>query len=480
MAIKLADVIERSNTAYPVLEAHDKTIVGFYNGAASTAQPLKLYYDGLVKTSVSEDGQANTPIQLTSSYVTGTPSSGQVAANTADSLLGAPGGIVTMLDEKLKSSSGSFPSPNYSAAYLTQVVPAGSQSDTNRHVVERYSELCQQFDRYVTVTGQQAVALGEETGEDFLFAGFSTKQNRMRAITMAELISGIGSQLTADLISSGVITEGQGTGSGGIGDVNGDGAVSSADLLLFLTQFGTQDAGFATDYKTLFGTQSVDGVSIGVAPDPSNPFAESDLTNWSYGSTVTTDGDAYGFTSVSFPTSAANFVRFNTMNLGVGNALLTSHWNQRHLLIELSATVTFSAPDAIYAVCHVILTGAGGSATTEEVMVVSAGTDLNFNQNQNGLYTSSYYDDVAGGVPVGPSVAWEVNWDFKPEGFTERYPVATNYANHDSDLEEGFLMNHTLSSGFNIKNVEVRIHFAGTNGAASVDIEQVRHRIIAL
>ena len=478
MAIKLADVIERSNTAYPVLQAHDKTIVGFYNGASSTAQPLKLYYNGLVKTSVTETGAANTPIQITSSYVSGSPSSGQVAANTADSLLGAPGGIVTMLDEKLKSSSGGFPSPNFSAAYLTQVVPAGSQSDTNRHLVERYSELCQQFDRYVTVTGAQAVALGEEAGEDFLFAGFSTKQNRMRAITMAELIAGIGSQLTSDLISSGVITETQGTGSGGIGDINGDGSVSSADLLQFLVNFGLQDTGFATDYKTLFGSQSVDGISIGVAPDPSNPFAESDLTNWNYGSSVTTDGEAYGFTSVSFPTSAANFVRFNTMNLGAGNALLTTHWNQRHLVIELSAKVTFSAPDAIYAVCHVILTDS--ASNTEEVMVVAAGTDLNFNQNQNGLYTSSYYDDIAGGVPVGVPVTWEVNWDFKPEGFTERYPVATNYENHDSDLEGGFLMNHTLTSTNNIQNVEVRIHFAGTNGAASVDIEQVRHRIIAL
>ena len=168
------------------------------------------------------------------------------------------------------------------------------------------------------------------------------------------------------------------------------------------------------------------------------------------------------------------------MNLGAGNALLTSHWNQRHLVIELSATVTFSAPDAIYAVCHVILTGAGGGATTEEVMVVAAGTDLNVNQNTNGLYTSSYYDDITGGVSIGTPVTWDVNWDFNPEGFTERYPIATNYANHDSDLEEGFLMNYTLSSGFNIKNVEVRIHFAGTNGAASVDIQQVRHRIIAL
>ena len=166
------------------------------------------------------------------------------------------------------------------------------------------------------------------------------------------------------------------------------------------------------------------------------------------------------------------------MNLGTGNALLTSHWNLRHLVIELTATVTFSAPDAIYAVCHVILTDS--ASNTEEVMVVASGSDLNFNQNQNGLYTSSYYDDIAGGVPVGVPVTWDVNWDFKPEGFTERYPVATNYENHDSDLEGGFLMNHTLTSTNPIQNLEVRIHFAGTNGAASLDVEQVRHRIIAL
>jgi len=41
-------------------------------------------------------------------------------------------------------------------------------------------------------------------------------------------------------------------------------------------------------------------------------------------------------------------------------------------------------------------------------------------------------------------------------------------------------MNYQFSNNYNIKDMEVRIHFAGTNGAATVDVQQVRHRIIAL
>ena len=51
MAIKLADVIQRNNAEYPIVEAQAQTVLGFYNGVAGDAQQaLELYYDGESKS----------------------------------------------------------------------------------------------------------------------------------------------------------------------------------------------------------------------------------------------------------------------------------------------------------------------------------------------------------------------------------------------------------------------------------------------
>ena len=45
MAIKLADVLERQNTVYPVLEAQNQSILGFHNGGGvADTHPLYVYY----------------------------------------------------------------------------------------------------------------------------------------------------------------------------------------------------------------------------------------------------------------------------------------------------------------------------------------------------------------------------------------------------------------------------------------------------
>ena len=177
MAIKLADVVERNHVSFPVVEAHDKTIVGFYNGASGNAQQaLKLYYNSSTKTSLTSDGTANNPVKLTS-----LPYGADGGSNTAgpnDSLVvpTEKGGILTMIDEKLLSDAGTTPS-NYVGAYLVNVVNQGSNNDSARDAIGRLSELVQQFNRYPTVSGATAAALDDATGENFFLAGYSTVDN---------------------------------------------------------------------------------------------------------------------------------------------------------------------------------------------------------------------------------------------------------------------------------------------------------------
>jgi hypothetical protein len=158
MAIKLADVIERSHVSFPVIEAHDKTIVGFYNGASGNAQQsLKLYYNSSVKTKLTSDGTSGNSVKLTS-----LPYGADGGANTAGPgdarvVPTERGGLLTMIDEKLLTDAQGQ-SSGYTAAYLVNLVTQGSSSDTSRDSLGRLSELVQQFNRYPSITGTLAAA----------------------------------------------------------------------------------------------------------------------------------------------------------------------------------------------------------------------------------------------------------------------------------------------------------------------------------
>ena len=150
MAIKLADVLENINLAYPVIEAHEKSIVGFYNGRATgAAQPIKLGYSGTTKISFSETANATADlVALTSSYSTAS-GAGLIQASDADTLLTSHGGIFTVHDGKLYDDFQTLQN-DYSAAYLVQELNAGTDAinDTTRSSVVYASELVQQFNRY--------------------------------------------------------------------------------------------------------------------------------------------------------------------------------------------------------------------------------------------------------------------------------------------------------------------------------------------
>ena len=363
MAIKLADVIERNHVSYPVIEAHDKTIVGFYNGASADAQqPLALYYNSSTKTSLSSDGTAGNTVKLTA-----LPYGGDGGANTAgagDSLVvpTEKGGIITMLDEKLLTDLGGHPSPtDYVAAYLVNVANDGSNNDTGRSSVGRLSELVQQFNRYQTTTVESAQVLSETEGENFWLAGYHTEEQVMKKLDLDALLGFIGSQLMGVAVSEGLITASNAgetdEDSGVFGDLNGDGAVSTADLLQFLGEFGQgpQANAFNATVKALAGsaqeTAEVGTVIATPSAASNTQFVASDFDSFEYPVTNTLDILDIGYNqSLSVPSSGTAFMELSGITLTSAN---DSFFAEKTFHFFVDAVVNFSAADILYMLVEV-------------------------------------------------------------------------------------------------------------------------------
>ena len=187
MAIKLADVLENINLAYPVIEAHDKSILGFYNGRdGGAAQTIMVAYNGDTKVCFSETGNAAAQrIRLTSSYASAAGTNFILATDT-DSLLTSLGGIFTVHDTKLFNDNDTAQTnPAYSAAYLVQELKAGNTNanDATRSNVAFTSELIQQFNRYEALPAAgdgvtDSLAYFIENDQDFFLAGFHKNSKR--------------------------------------------------------------------------------------------------------------------------------------------------------------------------------------------------------------------------------------------------------------------------------------------------------------
>lgn len=480
MAIKLADVVERNHVSFPVIEAHDKTIVGFYNGASGNAQQaLKLYYNSGTKTSLTSDGTANNPVKLTA--LPYGADGGSTTAGPNDTLVvpTEKGGILTMIDEKLLSDAGTAVS-TYVGAYLVNVVNQGSNSDSARDAIARLSELVQQFNRYETVNGATAAALDDAAGENFYLAGYSTVDNKMRKISMSEVVASIAAQINLDLVNGGIITETQAGGTGAVGDLNNDGSVSTADLLIFLSNFGggsnSADDSYESHYQT-FATAGSNSASFvpGTSPASSGgTFALSELTTFDYPTTITVAGEAFGFTSVSRANNAANFVKFNTLALGTGNENIAAFWHFRRVRVEVDFTINFDAPDAVIPLLYVKLTMYDNSSTTHECLYYMGNSTAAI--NNQGFHSEDFYG-TGGGIPLGEDVPITCYADLGTVGIINHTP-ATNYENHSTDIEEGFMMDFADNS-FNIKDVETRIFFVAVTESSTVTVNQIRNKIQA-
>ena len=151
MAIRLADVIENANSEFPVVEAHDQTILGFYNGFAGSAQQaLELYYNGETKEEFAVANSAGNGVKFAKlPYLHGAGTDESTVGPGDDrAVLTVEGGLFITKDSKLFSDAGG--ALNGAAVYLHNVVSAGNVVASNdlRSSVGRASELVQQFNRY--------------------------------------------------------------------------------------------------------------------------------------------------------------------------------------------------------------------------------------------------------------------------------------------------------------------------------------------
>ena len=130
MAIKLADVLENSNSLFPLIETKTKTIDGLYNGVVGTDPALQLTYNTNIKEFLSTDGSTDYvnpfkmpligPIVL---------SIGEVAEETDNKLITDKGGLISVHDSALSGAGGE-------ALYIAQDIRTGSTSFSSRNEME--------------------------------------------------------------------------------------------------------------------------------------------------------------------------------------------------------------------------------------------------------------------------------------------------------------------------------------------------------
>ena len=474
MAIKLADVIERSHVSFPVIEAHDKTIVGFYNGASSSAQqPLELYYSSSVKTKLTSDGTANNSIKLTS-----LPYGADGGANTAGPtdarvVPTERGGLLTMIDEKLLTDAQGQ-STDYVAAYLVNVVNQGSSVDSARNSLGRLSELVQQFNRYPSITGTLAAA--QDASSNFYFAGFHDTDNAHKKITLNELAGGLAGIIGQQLVSEGVITVDQAGGSGLIGDINGDGVVSTADFLLLNQYLDNGVTGFTALHTIMSESdeESAQLVPVEIGTNTAPFTLSSDFSDWSVPNSFTVDGEAYGFTGINIPSSnSANFIEFT--GLDISNQAMSSFYNQYRVKVYAKVEALYAAPDILYAVAEITLTY-DDSSSTEETFAYLMYSSANGNINVGA--PSDYLVGNGGtGVPIGESTEILFGVDLggvQSQGGTLLIPVAT--VNDTDSLASGFTMNRAVEGG-RIEDVKCKVYFVTGGEQVKLQVQNLRMEI---
>ena len=242
---------------------------------------------------------------------------------------------------------------------------------------------------------------------------------------------------------------------------------------MLLGQNGTFGVGYETDFTTFDGSNESASFVPGVSPlATAGTFALTDLSSFNYPSNLSTSGEAFGWTSISTAVLQRNFVRLNTMALGTNDGLISSHWANRRLVVEMDLTMNADAGDAVFPLLHVKLTFEDDS--TQECVYLMGSNVMAI--NQLGMYTQ-FFDGNSGGIPLGFDIPLTVEADLGTLN-SLNHPPADNYENHSSALATGFMLDHSNGTSNYIKHLETAIFFGAVTASSTIVVKEVRTRII--
>jgi len=485
MAIKLADVLENVNLAYPVIEAHEKSIIGFYNGReTNAAQKIMVGYNGDTKVAFSQEGAHNAlRVRLTSSYAPAA-GTGFITAASIDSLLTTPGGIFTVHDTKLFNDNNTAQTnPAYSAAYLVQELKAGDANfnDATRANVAFTSELIQQFNRYEALSAAGAdvtdsLAYFIENDQDFFLAGYHKNTKRTRRFKINDLVGFLATFFANDLIEGGVVTTSQGGGTGIVGDLNGDGIVDINDLLLIMGSFGTTGIPAVSIARTLTQqnvtvTPAAQGNATGSGNGGSILFT--DLVTYDNPNPTSVNNQVYGWQDIAVTQGQANKITFDE------RAPNEAWYANKNLRVFVNAKVTAQAPDIIGCICVIrVITQASANNDYEAAYMMHVEDTFSPNVIQaTGLdapvgtsFDAQFY------YKSGTSSFSSQPLDFQPEtGVLQSDVMDANtwtMASVQSDFNVGAGNENTLTND-RIKDIEVRICLFSFAGYTEFIIDRV-------
>jgi len=457
MAIKLADVIENNNTAYPVINAHGQNILGVYNGVAGTSPALKIYWNSNVKSTLSIDASAtgNNQINVAKLPFHTSVATNYVHPNTNHPLITESGGLITVTDAKLGASGGN-------AVYLAQTVVAGSASSSTRNQMSNWTELIQDFEQYETITALEALELDKTANENFFFAGYDSVNNKTRSFTLQELTLAIITRLGNDAHNEGVITSigGLEAGSSGVfGDYDGNGAVTVSDMLSLLGDFGGQSGPNAWNSSYILMSGASDS-SAAITPTLATPtansatkFALSDFTTFNVpGSFSVNSGGVHGFTSVAAPSSGAHYITLTNQE-HISSSTVTPSFAPKTFHIEVNLEeVNFSADDLLFCLARVLVTMQNGT-TYDQLYYLRAngGAGVSDTSIGNSNSTTGYFTFTSADILVHPN-----------------YTSASAAGTH-----ENWDMSLVVSSTNYIDDIKTEIFFESEQGNVSFKVKDV-------
>lgn len=501
MAIKLADVLNNVNSAYPVLEAHDQTIVGLYNGVTGLAPILQVSYQSSIKVNLTSDGNwgGSQKVQVTKLPYATSEGTGLVTADTPYNLYTRQGGIITALD----SGMGMVPGEPWPSVYVVGEDPTvGTTQDLSRPSLDRFGELIQQYNVYPALNESQlATAL---TDGDLTFSVFHEGDYRTYKFTAADWISIIGNELGTALVSGGIITasEGNGGGSGAVGDVNGDGQVSVADILTILGQFGSTGVGFNSVIRCMIESDETSPQLPAPAGGGIPATGTGGLTDWDNDlvhpempSNYTTSNDIYGITTADLPaTSATHSHTWNTNFNSSWDATSPEMdlWDNKWLRVVAVVQINTPIPSTfLWAFAKITITTDDASNSTYSYVMIlrsypfqSAQEYVQIGGNAPG--TSNYpYGSTTGQVlsffgtsqpsaifdAIGqtPSTMSNADYFVGVNSFATQFGFNLGFSQYNFDSSTGAAGTEAL-----IKNIEVELGFHCSDPDAEIFLKQYR------